>query len=358
MQRRAVLAFSLAFGAGLAAGCGGQSARNGASLKSISGAGASFPALLYIRWAKDYLLQTGVTVNYQNIGSGGGISQIVAKTVDFGASDEPLPPERLEREGLYQFPTVVGGVTPVINAPGVAPGALKLTGELLGDIFLGDVTRWNDPRIVSLNPGLQLPAAPITVVHRSDGSGTSFLFTSYLSLVNAGWKAKVGASDAVQWPTGLGANGNAGVAVLVRQTPGAIGYVEHAYAEQNELAFAQLKNKDGVFVSPTGGAFSAAAAHADWAAAPGNYLMLLDQAGPNTWPITGATFILLHRQPPDPAKAKETLVFFDWAYKKGDVAAANVDYVPLPQPVKDLVRRQWASAIKGSDGQPIYAPTT
>jgi phosphate transport system substrate-binding protein len=352
MQRRAALAFCLAF----VAGCGGQGAQKGASLKSISGAGASFPALLYIRWAKDYLLQTGVTVNYQNIGSGGGISQIVAKSVDFGASDEPLTPERLDKEGLYQFPTVVGGVTPVINAPGVAPGAIKLTGELLGDIFLGDVTRWNDPRIASLNPSVKLPDSPITVVHRSEGSGTTFLFTSYLSMANANWKAKVGASDTVQWPTGLGAKGNAGVAVLVKQTPGAIGYVEHAYAVQNELAFTQLKNRDGVFVSPTGGAFSAAAAHADWAAAPGNDLMLLDEAGPNSWPITGATFILLHRQPPDPAKAKETLVFFDWAYRKGDVAATNVDYVPLPQSVKDLVRRQWASAIKGPDGRPIYTP--
>ncbi len=322
---------------------------------SISGAGATFPAPLYARWAQDYQQQVHIGLNYQAIGSGGGIKQIEASTIDFGASDKPLTPEELDKQGLYQFPTVVGGVTPIVNVPGLKPGELKLSGALLGDIFLGAVSRWNDPRVKALNPGVSLPAAPITVVHRSDGSGTSFLFTTYLAAKNPTWSQKVGASDAVQWPAGLGGKGNDGVSAFVKQTVGSIGYVEYAYARQNGMTYVSLQDHDGAFVNPTAENFAAAAAGADWQKAKGNYLLLIDQPGANAWPITGATFILLHRRQADAGKAKAVLQFFDWAYRTGDQAASGLDYVALPGMVKDEVRRQWAE-VTGPDGKPVFAP--
>jgi phosphate transport system substrate-binding protein len=340
-------------------GCGkssekpqGQPAAAGG--QAISGAGATFPAPLYARWAETYKTTSGLNLNYQPIGSGGGIKQIEANTVDFGASDKPMKPEDLDKAGLYQFPTVVGGVVPVVNLPGVLPGQIKLTGELLGDIYLGVVKSWSDPKIVQANAGVKLPNLPITVVHRSDGSGTSFLYTTYLTAKNPAWAQKVGANDAVEWPAGIGGKGNDGVSAFVRQTPGAIGYVEYAFATQNKLTFTSLQNKDGAFVAPTAAAFAAAASGADWTKAPGNYLVLIDQAGAGAWPITGATFILVHKQQADAAKAKSVLAFFDWAYKNGDAAASQLDYVPLPAAVKDLVRKQWAD-IKTADGKPVYA---
>ncbi|RAK52540.1 phosphate ABC transporter substrate-binding protein PstS [Phenylobacterium deserti] len=324
-----------------------------AASASISGAGATFPAPLYARWAETYRASSGLTLNYQAIGSGGGVKQIQAKTVDFGASDKPMKPEDLDKAGLYQFPTVMGGVVPVVNLPGVQPGQLKLSGPVLADIYLGQIKSWRAPQIAALNPGVNLPNLPITVVHRSDGSGTSFLFTTYLAGKSPAWAQRVGASDAVEWPAGIGGKGNDGVAAFVKQTGGAIGYVEFAYATQNKLTFTQLQNRDGAFVSPTAAAFAAAAAGADWANAPGNYLLLIDQAGGASWPITGATFILVHRQQADAAKGRAVLSFFDWAYKNGDQGAAQLDYVPLPAAVKDLVRSQWAN-VKGPDGQPVY----
>ena len=355
----AVLAVALTL-----AGCGKQNGQPGSSAGApstaasgggISGAGATFPAPVYAKWAQSYQQQTNQAVNYQAIGSGGGIKQIEAKTVDFGGSDKPLEPVELDKQGLYQFPTVVGGVAPIINVAGIKPGQIRMTGALLADVFLGRVAKWNDPQIAALNPGVKLPNMPITVVHRSDGSGTSFLFTSYLAMKSPVWMQKVGASDSVQWPAGLGGKGNDGVAAFVEQTAGAIGYVEYIYAKQNRLTHVDLQNRDGVFVAPTAGAFAAAAAGGDWSKAPGNYLLLLDQPGAAAWPITGATFILVHKRQDDAAKGKAVLQFFDWAYKNGDDAAATLDYVPLPAQVKDLVRRQW-SGVQGADGKPVFTP--
>lgn len=319
----------------------------------ISGAGATFPAPVYAKWAETYKAQTGIGLNYQAIGSGGGIKQIKAKTVDFGASDKPLKPDDLAASGLYQFPTVMGGIVPVVNLPGVAAGQLKLTGPLLAAIFYGQVKTWNDPNIVKLNPGVKLPAMPITVVHRSDGSGTSFLFTSFLSMKSPAWASKVGASDSVNWPTGLGGKGNDGVSAFVKQTQGSIGYVEFAYAKQNHATYALVENKAGKFPEPVASAFAAAAAGAKWAQAPGNYLLLLDQPGAASWPITGATFILVYKDQSNAEQGASVLKFFDWAYKNGDAAASSLDYVPLPLPVKNLMRKQWAAEIK-SGGQPVY----
>ena len=344
----------LLFGCGKSQQQGNATAASGGGGQTLSGAGATFPAPIYARWAEAYKGQSGVSLNYQAIGSGGGIKQIEAGTVDFGASDKPLKPEDLDKNGLYQFPTVMGGVVPVMNLPGLQPGQVKLTGALLGDIYLGNVKSWSDPKITALNAGVKLPNLPITVVHRSDGSGTSFLYTSYLSAKSPEWSQKVGASDSVAWPTGIGGKGNDGVAAFVKQTPGAIGYVEYAYATQNKLTYADLQNKNGQFVAPTAQAFAAAAAGADWTKAPGNYLLLIDQAGGQTWPITGATFILLHKQQADPAKGRAVLAFFDWAYKNGDAAATQLDYVPMPGAVKDMVRQQWASTLKGADGAAVY----
>jgi phosphate transport system substrate-binding protein len=363
LERIHIVGAAILAGALMLAGCGKPAgpasssggAPAGSAAANVSGAGATFPAPVYAKWAQLFKQRTGTDLNYQAIGSGGGIKQILARTVDFGASDKPLKPDELDRSGLYQFPTVMGGVTPIINLKGVKPGQIKLSGQLLAAIFLGEVKRWNDPQIAALNPGLSLPGVPITVVHRSDGSGTSFLFTSYLAMKSPAWLQKVGASDSVQWPTGLGGKGNDGVAAFVKQTAGAIGYVEYAYARQNQMAYADLQNRDGDFVAPTAASFAAAASGADWTKAPGNYLLLLDQPGAQAWPITGATFILIYRQPSDPAKARAVLQFFDWAYRTGDQAAASLDYVPLPEQVKGLVRGQWA-AIKGPGGKPAYSP--
>jgi phosphate transport system substrate-binding protein len=326
----------------------------GATKADISGAGATFPAPVYAKWAEAYKGQTGIQLNYQAIGSGGGIKQIEAKTVDFGASDKPLKPDVLNSNGLMQFPTVVGGVVPIMNIPGIKPGQIHLTGQILGDIYLGNIRRWNDPQIAALNRGVPLPNLPITVVHRSDGSGTSFLFTSYLSMKNANWSSKVGGSDSVQWPTGLGGKGNDGVAAFVKQTLGSIGYVEYAYAMQNHMTYAMMQNKQGAFVSPTAPNFAAAAAHGDWSKAPGFYLLLLDQPGATSWPITGATFILVYKQQSNPQTGASVLKFFDWAYKNGDAQAAALDYVTLPATVKAMVRKAWATEVKGSNGQPVY----
>jgi phosphate transport system substrate-binding protein len=324
-----------------------------ANAADISGAGATFPAPVYAKWAEAYRAKSGVGLNYQAIGSGGGIKQIKARTVEFGASDKPLKADELKASGLIQFPTVIGGVVPVINAPGIAPGQIKLTGALLASIYMGEVTKWNDPRIAALNKGVNLPNLPITVVHRSDGSGTSFLFTSYLAMVSPTWQTKVGASDSVQWPTGLGGKGNDGVAAFVKQTAGSIGYVEYAYAKQNHLAHIALQNKAGKFVQPTAGAFAAAAAGAPWAKVPGYSVLLLNQAGANAWPISGATFILVYRDQANAANGRQVLAFFDWAYKNGDAMASQLDYVPLPGAVKNLVRYTWTHQVL-SGGKPVY----
>jgi phosphate transport system substrate-binding protein len=321
----------------------------------INGAGASFPNPIYSKWAEVYKFQTGNGLNYQSIGSGGGIKQIEAKTVDFGASDKPLKADELDKYGLYQFPTVIGGVVPIMNVPGLPAGKLRLSGAMLAEIFLGDIKRWNDPKIAALNPGLKLPGLPITVVHRSDGSGTSFVFTSYLSMVSPAWQSKVGANDSVQWPTGLGGKGNDGVSAFVKQTVGSIGYVEFAYAKQNKATYALLQNRDGQYPQPQAAAFFAAGGGADWTKAPGNYLLLLNQPGAGSWPITAATFIIVYKDQDDAAKGQAVLKFFDWAYTKGDAYAAQLDFVPLPLAVKNYVRRQWVQYIK-SDGKPVYNP--
>jgi phosphate transport system substrate-binding protein len=319
----------------------------------FSGAGATFPAPVYAKWAETYRAQTGNSLNYQAIGSGGGIKQIEAKTVDFGASDKPLKPADLAANGLIQFPTVVGGVVPVVNLPGIAPGGIRITGAILADIYRGERKFWDDAVIKSYNPGVKLPHVRITVVHRSDGSGTTFLFTSYLAMKAAHWAKDVGASDSVNWPVGVGGKGNDGVAAMVRQTPGAIGYVEYAYARQNHMTYAQMQNHQNRWVSPTAANFAAAAAGAKWQSAPGFYLLLLDQPGAMAWPITGATFILMHQHQANAATAHGVLAFFDWAYKNGDAQAQALDYVPLPEAVKALVRRSWLK-ITGPNGQPVY----
>jgi phosphate transport system substrate-binding protein len=329
------------------------SAAPAAIAASISGAGATFPAPVYAKWAEEYKAQTHNDLNYQAIGSGGGIKQINASTVDFGASDKPLKPDALDAGGLQQFPTVIGGVVPVINVPGLQPGQLHLTGKVLADIYLGLIKRWDDPVLASWNKGLKLPNLPITVVHRSDGSGTSFLFTTYLSMEDPKWAAGPGGNDAVNWPVGLGGKGNDGVAAFVKQTPGSIGYVEYAYAKQNHMDYAVMQNKGGKWVPPTAANFAAAAANAKWAAAPGFYLLLLDQPGASAWPITGATFILMHKKQTNPQAGHDVLAFFDWAYKNGDAAAQALDYVTLPVSVKNLVRKSW-STIVGPNGKPVY----
>ena len=324
-----------------------------AQAENFTGAGATFPAPVYSAWAQSYRTASGNELNYQAIGSGGGIRQIKAKTVDFGATDKPLKPSELAEAGLMQFPTVIGGVVPIINVPGVNPGRLRLTGALLGEIYMGRITRWNDPQIAKVNPQIKMPALPITVVHRSDGSGASFIFTSYLSMKNAGWAKDVGASDSVSWPVGLGGKGNDGVAAFVKQTKGSIGYVEYAFAKKNATPHILVQNKAGNFPQPSAAAFGAAAASAPWGTAPGNYVMLLDQPAANAWPISGATFILMYKNPADPARAANVLKFFDWAYKNGDKAAASLDYVPLPAAVKNTMRKQWAAQIT-TGGKPVY----
>jgi phosphate transport system substrate-binding protein len=320
----------------------------------ISGAGATFPYPLYAKWADTYKKDTGVGLNYQSIGSGGGIKQIEANTVTFGASDKPLPAEELEKNGLVQFPTVMGGLVPVVNLDGIKPGDIVFDGPTLAKIYLGDIKTWNDPAIVKLNPGLKLPSDAIAVVFRSDGSGTTFVWTNYLSKVSADFKSKIGSNTSVQFPAGIGAKGNEGVANNVMQTKGSIGYVEYAYAKQNKLSYTKLVNKDGKTVAPVKEAFQAAAVSADWAGTPGMGVILTDQAGAETWPITNPTFILIHKKPTDIAAVKDALKFFDWAYANGDKLAEDLDYVPLPDSVVALVKKSWA-AIVGDDNKPVFA---
>ncbi len=321
-----------------------------ASAQDVTGAGASFPAPLYSKWASDYNKATNIKINYQSVGSGAGLRQIEAKTVDFGASDAPLKDEELAKKGLVQFPTVIGGVVPVVNIKGIAPGQLKLSGQVLGDIYLGKITNWNDAAIKALNPTLPLPDAAIAPVRRADGSGTSFIFTNYLSKVNAEWKTKVGEGTAVNWPVGAGGKGNEGVAAFVGRLPNSIGYVEYAYVKQNKMTFAQLKNAAGTFVSPEDSAFKAAAAGADWAKS--FYQILTEQAGKDAWPITGATFILMQKVQDKPAQASAVLKFFEWAYKGGDKTADDLDYVPMPAAVKTAVEKSWAD-IKDTSGKAV-----
>jgi phosphate transport system substrate-binding protein len=320
----------------------------------ITGAGATFPYPIYAKWAEMYKKVSGNGLNYQSVGSGAGIKQIKAKTVDFGASDMPLTAEELNKEGLFQFPAIMGGVVPVVNLAGIAPGQLKLTGPVVADIYLGKVTKWNAPEIAALNPGLKLPATDITVVHRADGSGTSFLFTDYLSKSSPEFKSKIGAGTAVKWATGVGGKGNEGVAANVQRIKGSIGYVEWAYAKKNKMSHTQLKNRAGAFLQPDDEAFKAAAASADWAKAPGFAVVLTDQPGNASWPITGASYILLHKGQADAAKGKEVLKFFDWAYKNGGAAATELDYVPMPGAVTKLVQDAWKSNLKDTSGKPIW----
>lgn len=319
--------------------------------QDVTGAGASFPAPVYAKWADAYNKATGARINYQSVGSGAGIRQIRGKTVDFGASDAPLSDAELAKDGMIQFPTVIGGVVPVVNIKGIAPGQLKMTGQVLGDIFLGKITKWNDPALVALNPGVPLPDAAISPVRRADGSGTTFLFTNYLSKVNAEWKSKVGEGTAVNWPVGAGGKGNEGVSAFTLRLPNSIGYVEYAYAKQNKMSHVLMRNKDGNFVQPDDSAFKAAAAGAEWQKS--FYQVLTEQPGKDSWPITGATFILMHKLQDKPASATNSLKFFDWAYGNGDKMADDLDYVPLPAAVKDLVRKQWAENLKDAAGKAI-----
>ncbi|MHB1374176.1 MAG: phosphate ABC transporter substrate-binding protein PstS [Thauera sp.] len=319
----------------------------------ITGAGASFPAPLYAKWADAYQKATGNRVNYQSIGSGGGIRQITAKTVDFGASDMPLTPEKLAEGGLQQFPAAIGAVVPVVNIEGVQPGALKFTGEVLAQIYQGKITKWNDAAIAALNPDLKLPDQDIGVVRRADGSGTTFVFTNYLSKVSPEWKEKIGEGTAVQWPVGLGGKGNEGVSAFVQRLPGAIGYVEYAYAKQNKLAHAIMQNKDGQFVEPNNESFAAAAQGADWSKSA-FYEILTNQPGAKSWPITSATFILMHKVQDKPAQGAEVLKFFDWAYVNGADMALELEYIPMPQATVELVRAAWGE-MKDSAGNPVYS---
>ena len=330
----------------------GLAATTSVTAATITGAGATFPYPLYSKWAEAYRAATGVGLNYQSIGSGGGIKQILAKTVDFGASDAPLDPAQLEKNGLVQFPMVMGGVVPVYNLAGIKPGGLQLTGAVLADIYLGRITRWNAPAIAALNQGVKLPDQDITVVARSDGSGTTFIFTNYLAKVSADWKSKAGNNTSVKWPAGVTGKGNEGVAAYVQRLSGSIGYVEYAYALQNRMSYALLQNRDGNFVGPNDKTFRAAAAGAQWDKAPGFYLLLTDQPGKESWPITGATFILMHRKPDNPANAAIALKFFDWAYANGDKLALDLDYVPLPDNVVRLVKAEWKK-IQDASGKPV-----
>lgn len=338
----------------VAVGLAVASLTTAAPAADITGAGATFPFPIYAKWAEAYKKQTNVGLNYQSIGSSGGVRQIRAKTVDFGATDAPLKGEDLQKDGFVQFPTVIGGVVPVINIPGVETRQLRLTGDLVADIYLGRVSKWNDPKIAALNPNVRLPDATITPVYRSDGSGTTSIFTTYLSQVSEPWKAGPGVGATVQWPVGQGGRGNEGVAALVKQVPNSIGYVEYAYAKQNNIAYALLRNKAGNFVAPDDKTFQAAAAGANWQSAPGFGISLTDQAGDQAWPITGATFILVYKTPEKPEAVTEVLKFFDWAYKNGDAMALELDFVPLPANVKDMVRATWRAEIKNASGQPLF----
>jgi phosphate transport system substrate-binding protein len=321
---------------------------------TISGAGATFPYPVYSKWADTYEKETHVKLNYQAIGSGGGIKQITEGTVDFGASDAPLKPEELDKAGLIQFPVVMGGVVPVINISGIKGGELKLTPDVLADIFMGKIKKWNDPRLVQSNPGLKLPDTAVTVVHRSDGSGTTWIFTNYLAKVSPDWLKNVGNDKSVAWPTGVGGKGNQGVASYVQRINGAIGYVESAYAIQNHFAHAKLKNHDGAFVDPTDDSVQAAAKVADWTHAHGFYMVLTDQPGSASWPITGASFVLVHRQQKDGGTGRAVLRFFDWGYRKGGAAAKELGYLPMPTNVVDLVEKAWEKDLKDGAGQKLW----
>jgi phosphate transport system substrate-binding protein len=325
-----------------------------AAALDISGAGATFPYPVYAKWADAYKKETGVGMNYQSIGSGGGIKQIEAKTVTFGATDAPLKGEELDKNGLVQFPMVMGGIVPVVNIDGIKPGDLVLDGPTLARLFLGQITKWDDPAIKKLNPNAKLPSQAIAIVHRSDGSGTTFNFTDYLSKASADWKSKVGSDTAVEWPVGLGAKGNEGVSANISQTKGSMGYVEYAYALQNKMVHVNMINKDGKTVSPTIEAFQAAAANADWNSAPGYGVILDNQPGAASWPMTAATFILIHKQPKDPAAAAEALKFFAWAYAKGQKMAEDLDYVPMPAAVVTSVQKVWTAQIKDASGKPLF----
>lgn len=323
---------------------------NLAAAQEITGAGATFPAPIYSKWAAEYNKATGVKVNYQSVGSGAGIKQIDSKTVDFGASDMPQTDEVLKAKGQFQFPAVIGGTVPVVNIKGIAPGQMKLDGQVLGDIYLGKITKWNDPAIKALNPTLALPDAAIAPVRRADGSGTTFNFTNYLSRVHPEWKTKVGEGTAVNWPVGAGGKGNEGVAAFVNRLPNSIGYVEYSYVKQNKMTFALLKNKDGVFVAPDDESFKAAAAGADWNKS--FYQLITDQPGKNAWPITTATFILMHLKQDKPANATEVFKFFTWAFKNGDASAIALDYVPMPDNVIGSIEKAW-SQVTDASGKPV-----
>ena len=325
-----------------------------AEVKQINGAGATFPYPIYAKWASAYYKATGVKLNYQSIGSGGGIKQIKKKTVDFGASDAPMKPEELDKYGMIQWPQIMGGVVPVLNLPGIASGKLRLDGATLADIFLGRIKKWNDERIARLNPGVALPDRKITVVHRSDGSGTTFIFTNYLAKVSDAWKRQVGNAKAVNWPAGIGGKGNEGVASYVQRIKGAIGYVEYAYALQNKMTYALLRNKSGNYVAPTSANFQAAAAGAEWGKARHYYLILTDQPGDKAWPITGASFIIVYKQAEKPENTRAVLKFFDWAFHHGGKMADSLHYVPMPAKVVSMIEKTWSQELKGPGGAPVW----
>ena len=345
---------SILVGIALAVSCSVPNAF-AAKVDQINGAGATFPYPVYSKWAEAYAKQKGVKLNYQSIGSGGGIKQITAKTVDFGASDAPLKPEQLDKIGLMQFPMVMGGVVPVINVPGIKTGSMKLPADVLADIYLGKIKKWNDKAIKAANPGMNLPSKNITVVHRSDGSGTTWIFTNYLTKVSKDWASKVGNDKAVSWPTGVGGKGNEGVASYVSRIKGSIGYVEYAYALQNKMNYARLRNHDGHYVKPDSATFQAAAANADWAHAPGFYMVLTDQPGKASWPITGATFILVYKKQGKPDVGREVLKFFDWSYHHGGEMAQKLDYVPMPENVVRLVETTWSQNVKDIAGSAVWS---
>jgi phosphate transport system substrate-binding protein len=332
------------------------SAATSALAADISGAGATFPYPIYSKWADTYKKDTGIGLNYQSIGSGGGIKQIEARTVTFGASDAPLKPDVLEKNGLVQWPMVMGGIVPVVNVEGVKPGQLAIDGPTLAKVFLGQITKWNDPALVKLNPHAKLPDAAIAVVHRSDGSGTTFNYTNYLVKASPEWASKVGSAVSVEWPVGLGAKGNEGVANTVGITKNSIGYVEYAYAMENKMTYLDMVNKDGKRVAPKTESFQSAAANADWAHAPGFYQILTEQPGAKSWPITASTFILMPKQVPDAAAAASALKFFDWAFAHGAKQAEALDYIPMPANVVTLIKKTWASDIKDASGKPVYEP--
>jgi phosphate transport system substrate-binding protein len=325
-----------------------------AAATDITGAGATFPFPIYAKWADDYQKATGLKMNYVSVGSGAGIRQIQAKTVDFGATDSPLNAEQLNKDGLLQFPAIIGGVVAVVNIEGVAPGAMRLTGPVLADIYLGKIKMWNDAAITALNPTLKLPASPITVVRRSDGSGTTFLFVDYLAKVSPEWKSKVGVGNAVSWPEGVGGKGNEGVSAYVQRIKGSIGYVEYAYAKKNKMSHTSVRNREGNFVQPDDTSFQAAAAGADWAKTPGMGVVLTDQAGKDSYPITGASFILLYKNQTNADKGAAVMKFFDWAFTNGDKAATELEYVPMPKPVEDMIRNAWRTEVKGPNGQALF----